>query len=368
MVDEQRSRYVGGSEGAPPVPPPGGYQGARRTGTALDAAAGLTAAPASVTHTVEKPKQPTSTLGLIALSVASLFAVLLLILLIGGGTDAIYGLTLLTLQLLVVGVVVAALVSRRGRTLGGIALVVALVFNVATIGAIGTLQAAASHDYDGTKTEEQKHEEAYPGVKGVPNSDVLRQPSLQEIQAQGDEIMADIRKRVTERFGYTWVKAGDGDVSPERNGYGGESMLSKYTSPTWTTAEPIQDNARKREVLAVVEDVLVEHGLFGFYVLNSAESGISDDMVAKLYGSADIEKQHTWEWYSDTYPEPLRFYANVFDLSKDATGEFRVQREAQHAQTGEPLEGLQLTVSARELLSEDDRAEFEDRLREYPDF
>lgn len=368
MVDEQRSRYVGGSEGAPPLPPPGGYQGARRAGTALDAAAGLPTAAASVTHTVEKTKEPVSTLGLIALLAAALFSVTLLILLIGRGTDAMYGVSLLVVQLIVAGVVIAALISPKGRKLGAIGLVVALLFNVATVGAIGTLQAAATHDYDGTKSEAQKHEEAHPGIRGVANYDILSQPSLEETQAQGDALMADIRTRLSDRFGYTWVKAGEADISPERNGYGGESMLSKYTSPTWTTAEPIQDNARKREVLAVAEEVLLEHGLFGFAVLNTADSGISADMVAKLYGSADVEKQHTWEWYSDTYPEPLRFYANVYDLSKDPTGEFRVQREAEHAQTGEPLEGLQLMIYARQLLSEDDRGEFEQRLEEYPDF
>lgn len=367
MVDEKRSRYVGGSEGAPPLPPPGGYQGARRSGTALDAAAGLPAAPASITHTDETTKHPTSGLGLAAIIAASLFAVTLLILLIGGGTDLMYGVSLLVVQLLVIGVVIAAIVSRRARMLGAIALVIALLFNLATIGAIGTVQAAARHDYEGTKSDEQKHEEAYPGIRGVPSSDILAQPSQEAVQAEGDALMADIRERITERFGYTWVKAGDGDVSPERNGFGGESMLSKYTSPTWTTAEPIQDNARKREVLAAAEDVLYEHGMLGFYVLNSADSGISEDMVAKLYGSADVEAQHTWEWYSDTYPEPLRFYANVYDLSKDPTGEFRLQREAQNAQTGEPLEGLQLMVYAPQLLSEDDRAEFEKRLEEYPD-
>lgn len=367
MVEQQRGRYVGGSEGAPPLPPPGGYHGARRTGTALDAAARLPVGAASVTHTVPKTKEPVSTLGLVALLAASLFAVTLLILLIGGGTDVMYSVSMLVVQLLVVGVVIAALVSAKGRMLGAVALIVAVLFNVATVGAIGSLQAAATHDYDGTKTEAQKHEEAYPGMRDVSNYDVLAQPSLEEVQAEGDALMADIRKRISDRFGYTWVKAGDGDVSPERNGYGGESMLSKYTSPTWTTAEPIQDNDRKREVLAVAEEVLYEHGLYGFYVLNTADSGISEDMVAKLYGSADIEKQHTWEWYSDAYPEPLRFYANVYDLSKDATGEFRVQREAQHAQTGEPLEGLQLMVFARQLLSDDDRAEFEKRLEDYPD-
>lgn len=366
MVDDRRSRYIGGSEGAPPLPPAGGYQGARRSGTAQGAAAVAAAPPVSVTHTEEASKQPRNMRGFAALIAASLFAVTLLILVIGGMTDLIYSVSLLVVQLLVIAVVIAALASRRGRMLGAIALVVTLLFNVATVGAIGSVQAAARQDYDGTKSEAQRHQEAYPGIKDVPNDAVLAQPSLEEVQAEGDELLADIRARVTEEFGYTWVEAGDVDISPERNGYGGESMLSSYTSPTWTTAEPVQDNDRKREVLAVVERMLYASGLNGFYVLNSVDSGISNDMVAKLYGSTDVEEQHTWSWIGDDYPDPLRLYANVYDLSNDATGEFRKRREAQQAQTGEPVEGLQLVVSARQLLSEGDRAEFEKRLEDYP--
>ena len=54
--------------------------------------------------------------------------------LIAGGTDILYGVTMFTLQLVVVGTIVAALFSARGRTLGAIALVVTVLFNVATVG------------------------------------------------------------------------------------------------------------------------------------------------------------------------------------------------------------------------------------------
>ncbi|UNK70810.1 hypothetical protein [Microbacterium sp. H1-D42] len=369
MVDHQRSRYVGGAEGAPPLPPAGGYHGARRAPAGLDAAAGLAPASGDVVFTAAtEGKKTSNAIGLVAIIAAGLFTIALLLLMGAGGTDALYGVSMLVVQLVVVGLIVAALLTPRGRMLGAIALAVTLVFNVATVGAMGALRSAATQAYDGTKSEQQRHEQAYPGVEGTSNYDVLNGPSLEQVQSEGDELMAQVRERVSERFGYTWVQAGSVDVSPERNGYGGESMLKRYTSTTWTTEQPVQDNDRKREIMQVVDEVLLERGMWELYALNEPGSGISDDMVAKLYGSADVDRQHTWEHYSDTYPEPLRFYVTTYDLSKDPTGEFHTEREAVAQQTGEPLEGVQLMILARQVLPEKDRAAFEEKLREYPGF
>jgi hypothetical protein len=370
MVEQQRSRYIGGAEGAPPLPPPGGYHGARRVQTSLDAAAGLPPASGDVTYTTgpHPQKKTVNTIGLVAISVTVLFILVLLLMMGAGGTDALYGASMLVVQLVVGGVIVAAVVTPRGRMLGAIALALTLVFNVATVGAMGALLSAATHTYDGTKTEEQKHAQGYPGMKDVANRDVLNGPSLEQVQAQGDQLMAEVRARLTARFGYTWRQSGKVDISPERNGYGGESMLRRYMSTSWTTEQPVQDIQRKREVMRVIDQVIAARSMAPLYPLNEPGSGISDDMVAKLYGSSDPARQHTWEYYSDTYPEPLRFYADVFDLSNDPTGEFRTQREAVRQQSGEPLEGLQLMVLAREVLPEADRAAYEEKLKDYPGF
>lgn len=369
MVEQQRSRYIGGAEGAPPLPPPGGYHGARRVPGALDAAAGLPPASGDLTYTsAPAEKKSVNTLGLVAISAAVLFVLVMLLMMGAGGTDALYGASMLVVQFVVIGVIIAALVTPRGRMLGTIALALTLVFNVATVGAMGALRSAATHAYDGAKTEQQKHEQGYPGMKGVANSDVLNGPSLEDVQAQGDQLMAEVRKRLTARYGYTWVQTGAVDISPERNGYGGESMLRRYTSTAWTTEQPVQDIQRKREVMRVIDEVLAERDMPQLYPLNEPGSGISDDMVAKLYGSSDPARQHTWEYYSDTYPEPLRFYADVLDLSNDPTGEFRTQREAVQQQLGEPLEGLQLIILAREVLPEADRSAYEEKLKDYPGF
>lgn len=364
MVDpeQQRARYVTNSDGAPPVPPPGGYRGARRV--PVPPAPGSTAVA-----TAEEGRAPSNALGWIALVSGILFAIILLGAFLAGGTDTIYGVTMLTLQLLVVAVVVAALVTRRGRRLGAVALSITLLLNTATVGAMGAVQTSASGNYEGAKTDEQRHEEAYPGIKDVSNSEILSQPSLEEVRESSEEALAAIRERLTEEFGYTWSEAGDEDLRPERNGYGGESMLVQYTSQKWGTNEPIQDYQRKLEVMDVIDEVLYEYDMWGIISLNdSSSSGLDEGMLEKLYGSADPRTQDVWEWYSDDYPGPRRFYATIYDTSQDASGEFLRSREAQAQRTGEPVEGLQIMFLAPQLLSEDDRAEYEERLEEYPGY
>lgn len=365
--EKQRARYVSGTEGAPPVPPPGGYRGARRPSGPVVQPTAFPGATGSATAEPEA-RTPANALGWVALVGGILFALVLLVTLAVGATDALYGITMITLQLVAVAVAVGALATRRGRTFGAVALAVALVVNVATIGGVSALRTSAAGGYQGMKSEEQKHEEAYPGIKGTDPQQILGQQSLEQVQADAEALFADIRARLTAEFGYQWVQVGDEDFRPERNGYGGESMLVEYTSAGWATTAPIQDYAQKLAVMDLIDDVIAAHGLAYLYSFNDEYSGIDPSMKAKLYGSEDPRAQHTWEYYTENYPDPLRFYANIYDLSQDPTGDFRTAREAQNARTGEPLEGLQLTVIASAVLSDADRAEFEEKLTEYPGY
>ena len=369
--EKQRARYVAGTEGAPPVPPPGGYRNARRQSGPVvqqQPAVPVPSGTATLSDAAAATKKPANALGWIALIAGILFALILLITLAVGATDVLYGVTMLALQLVIVAVMIGALFTARGRTLAAIALAITLVFNVATVGGLSALQTSASGSYDGMKTEEQKHEEAYPGIKGTDPQDALNQQSLEEVKTEADSLFADIRERVTAEFGYEWVQVGGEDLRPERNGYGGESMLIEYTSIGWATTEPIQDYSVKLQVMDVIDSVAAEHGLPSLYSFNGEYSGIDPSMIAKLYGSDDPREQHTWEYYTENYPDPMRFYANIYDLSNDPSGDFLKTREAQQARTGEPLEGLQMVVIASAVLSESDRAEFEEKLQEYPGF
>lgn len=366
--ERQRARYVAGTEGAPPVPPPGGYRNARR-GSEPQVAPQFPTFVSGGGGGFDEERQPANAIAWVALLGSILFAIVLLGTMLAGGTDLLYGVTMLAVQLVLVAVIIAAIVTKRGRMLGAIALVIAVLFNVATVGGLSALQSSASGNYDGVKTDEQKHAEAYPGIKGTENQDVLNQQSLEEVRAEAESLFADVRERLSAEFGYTWTQFADEDLRPERNGYGGESMLYEYGSTGWATNEPIQDYARKQEVMAVIDQVVQEHGLYGLYAFNdSSFSSLDPSLITKLYGSDDPRTQHTWESYTENYPDPLRFYATLYDLSNDSTGGFRAEREAQNARTGEPVEGLQLFVIASAVLSDDDRDEFEKKLQDYPGY
>ena len=118
--EKQRARYVAGSEGAPPVPPPGGYRNARRQAGPVVQHPGAPAMSGTATAAegASEEKKPANAFGWVALIVGILFALILLITLAVGATDALYGVTMLALQLVVVAVIIGALFTARGRTLG----------------------------------------------------------------------------------------------------------------------------------------------------------------------------------------------------------------------------------------------------------
>lgn len=368
--EKQRQRYIAGTEGAPPLPPPGGYRGAKRQQAPFVAPASPTAGySSSEKAAAATEKKPTSVFSRIVLVAASVFAAVLLIMMAAGGTDALYGLTMLALQLVIVGVVVATLFTSGGRMLGSIALVITLLFNVATVGGLSALRTSAAGSYDGVKSDEQKHQEAYPGIKGTDPQVALNQQSVEDVRAAAADLFADIRTQVTAQFGYEWVQVGDEDLRPERNGYGGESMLYEFATEGWATTEPIQDYDRKVAVMNLIDQIVVDHGLYGLYAFNDPSvSSIDPSTIAKLYGSDDPRTQHTWESYTQNYSDPLRFYSDIYDLSNDQDGSFARTRDAQNARTGEPVEGLQIVVIASAVLSDADRDEFTKKLEEYPGF
>lgn len=363
MVTDRRlteggSRYVSNSEGAPPLPPPGGYRAAQRRGADETHLADPRGAASSA------PRR-TNAIGWIALGAAIVFAFLLLVLLGIGVTDVIYGPTILALQLALVGAVVAALVTAKGRMLGFIALAVVLLFNVATVGGLAALRTSVTGAYDGGKTEEQRLWEAYPGIKDRDPRSILGSPSLEEVRSRSERVLTAVRERLTAEHGLEWVQVTDEALRPERNGYGGESMLVQFTSPQWMTTTPVTGDAHKRAVMATINEVLLEQGFWDLYAFNEPSSGIDPAVVEKMYGAVEPRDQVVWEWYSDNYPDPARFYADIIDLANDDTGEYRTAREAQSARTGEPLEGLSLTMLADQLLSVERRDAFEEALGRY---
>lgn len=365
MVNEDQrgsAQYVSKSDGAPPLPPAGGYRGASRI--VRETAVADAPAPTE-TATLERPRLRTHWLGWTALGVAVAFAVVLVVLVVLGATDALFGVTALVAQLLVVGAVVAALVTPRARRLGAVALAVALLGNVATIGGVGTLQASASGSYDPQKTPRQEHWESYPGVEDYTEQEILAQPSLEEERQRTEQAFAEAREALSDEFGYTWTRISDEYLRPERNGHGGESMLVSAQFESWSTNEPIHDLTRKREALETVSEALEANGLPPMIALNEGYGSVPESSMRHLYGSENPDEQAVWEWGTAVWGSPTQYYAVLTDLSRDPTGDFRDAAEAQRKDSGAPLEGLTLQAIASPVLSEDDVDEFRDRMRDY---
>ena len=347
-----RSLYSGGSEGAPPSPPPGGYRGARRV---------TPVAPPVVSE--PPPKVRPSLLSWLALGAAAVFGFVLLGMWGAGATDAIYAAATVAFQVAVAIAVVAALAAPRGRAVGPIALALVLLVNVGTIGA-----ASAVGHHPGSASETADPEEdfwaAYPGIRGQTESEILARTSLEVAAGQGDALMAAIRARLSREYGVEWVQGVGSATRTERNGYGGESMLVQFTSVTWATTEPVTDYDLKLEMMGTIDEVLEEYGFWGMVPFNDPDSGFDPAYIERLYGSTSPRTQALWEWYTDNEPEPILFYAHIYDLTFD-DGRFRAAREAQVAGSNEPLEGLLLSVLIPEVLSEADVEEFRERMQAY---
>jgi hypothetical protein len=157
-----------------------------------------------------------------------------------------------------------------------------------------------------------------------------------------------------------------GTLRNERNGYGGESMLKTYDSDNWATVQPITDHDTKLAVMDVIDEVLSDYDFRYLYPLNDPATGFDPAYLERFYGSDDVRTQRIWEWASSSYSTPAILYVNITDLTHDADGSFRARREGQVGTSGEPIEGLRLSILANEVLSEADVAEFTERMLDYP--
>lgn len=366
MVSEEHSgaEYVSNSEGAPPLPPAGGYRGASRASRAfLQQAEEETERTETVT--LDRPRRRPHWLGWVALGAAIVFGVVLAVLVLIGAASAVYGVTALVVQLLVAAAVIAALIVPRARRLGIAALAVALVANVATLGGVGALQVASAGSYVDEKSPAQQHRQGFPGVDGYSEEEILAQPSLEEERAEVEALFADIRDALSAEYGVTWTKTGTEEARPERNGRGGESMLLGVVFDSWTTNEPVHDLAQKEAMLDTVAEVVMDHGYPAPFPLNENDGTFPESQMAHLYGSSDPSEQAIWERASWDGWSPTIVRATITDLSRDPTGDFRRTAEAQRERPGDPIEGLTLLATSSPLLSEQDVDEFKDRMRAY---
>lgn len=363
MVDG--TNYVSNSEGAPPLPPKGGYHGASRVAQSSQLAEASSEAHLT-TATIAKPQRKNHWLGWAALGTAALFALTLGVLLLVGTTGAIFSLTALVVQLIVAALVVAALVTKRARRLGLAALTVALLMNVATIGSIGALQVASNGSYGTDKSPVEQYSQGFPGVEGYSKEEILAAPTLEQERNNIAAVFAAVRDELTAQYGVTWTQTGAEDRRHMRNGRGGESMLYTVTFDSWTTNEPIHDLELKEAMFNTATDVLSGFGFYSPLILNQNDGTIPEAQMENLYGSIYPEDQVLWTRVSwENWNTPSAVYLEVTDLSRDETGDFRRSAEARRANPSDPIEGFSLAALSEPLLSEKDIDEFKERMQAY---
>ncbi|WP_221584728.1 hypothetical protein [Microbacterium sp. G2-8] len=361
--------YIAADAGAPPLPPPGGYRGERRF---PDDPTRIPLAPSAPQPSRPRRSAPSHPLGWGALGAVIVFALVMTGLLVSGEGHQLVSATMLVVQLIILALVIGSLFVPRARLLAGAALTIALVCNIGTMGATSALVSTVTGDYDGTMTPEERERVAYPGIKDMNPDAILSHGSLEQTQQSIDELSQEIRDRLSAEYGVTWVQISEAQARPERNGYGGESMLQRYIAPTWRTEQAVQDPTEKAAMMRTIDEVLYADGAYySLYPLN--EGGNMDEAsLEALYGSADPATQAVWEYGTSEIdgdgaygPSPTLMWAIITDLSNDPTGDFRAAEEAT-VDPGEPIEGLDLVFQAPERLSENDVDEFERRIADSP--
>lgn len=354
------NKYLGNDDGAPPLPPKGGYRGAKRAKSPE-----LPAGAPVPTRTPEESKAlKRKWIGIGSFVAAIIFGVVLLIVMVSGGSHALYTFNMLALQFAVLALILVALVSPGARAWGSAALAVTLVANIATIGAAGALTSAQTGNYENLKTDKQKFWEKYPGIKGDDASYVLQGPTVEELRTESETVSQQIKDRLSTDFGFTWATPAAEMERPIRNGYGGESWFFTYTSEKNMTNEAVHGEVDKLAVLAAINDVVANTEYGELYAMN--EPGYrSDDVLEQIYGSADPAEQVIWEYYSSSWETPLAMYVTFVDLSKDETGKFRTERESWQQKSGEQLEGVSIYFVSTATISEDDIDAFETLMKDY---
>ncbi|MGI6878282.1 hypothetical protein [Microbacterium sp. gxy059] len=363
--------YLASRVGAPPVPPPGGYRGVRRFPS--DPSQLPPPGAPAVPPRASAPRPRAHPLGWIALIGVLLFVLVLLLVALSAGPGGVFSTGMLIGQLIVVGLVAAGLCVRRARLVASIALTVALLANIGTVGAASAALAPLSPAPFAGGAERAGPGAVYPGKHDVDPTTVLEAAPLEETQAEGDALMAEVREALSDRFGVTWVQTTDPITRYERNGYGGESLLQEYRGAMWATEQPVQGYEHKLAVIDEINRVLAasEHYPPMFALNDPTQSRQDDEVLEQFYGTTDPRTQAVWEWVTSRdyvlsstghVARPPLFYATITDLSNDPTGEFRRGADG----TDAPPEGLQLLFLAREQLSEDDRAAFEEGTRGGP--
>lgn len=209
----------------------------------------------------------------------------------------------------------------------------------------------------------------YPGTKYDDPREILAAPSLEEVTERADAFTEAFKERLGEEYGLLWQQEYEGSLRLGGNGYDGDSMLYDYSGPNWLGAGVVRDTDAREHIVAVFQELSAEFGAEDFYIANDlyTDSGDKESAISQ-FGSATRSKQALWSANADNYGiGGLAMYLDVYDSTiptdKEFTGDY--YSRVIELEDGDATLFITLRLSAYSLLSEDDREEFTERIRQY---
>lgn len=209
----------------------------------------------------------------------------------------------------------------------------------------------------------------YPGTAYDDPREILAAPSKEDVIAESERFIAEFRGLIEEEYDVVWIQDWEGDLSVQGNGYDGDSMLYRYSSPNWIGAAVSSDRGAREHIIELFTALTEKYGAEDFYLANDLYTDDGDaEWANSQFGSTDRGKQALWSASASNYSlAGIDMNLDVYDSSvpthKDFDGAYWAQVVEMDGKTATLF--INLRLSAGDLLPVDDRDEFTERIRQF---
>ena len=209
----------------------------------------------------------------------------------------------------------------------------------------------------------------YPGQRAGDAQRTLAAPSKEQVVAQNTALLAELRAAVDDEVTVSWLEHGSTIERPLENAWGAPSLLRDSQSPRWYTTEPISGQKLKQRLVERVSEVLSDHGFQDPQLMNDPETTFyPPKSIERLYGGSKLDTQVVWELKASSFEDAyIDVTVTITDFSKDKTGEFAADAEADAERLDLPVSSIAMTLTSHALLSASDAPAFRERAAPFED-
>lgn len=196
----------------------------------------------------------------------------------------------------------------------------------------------------------------HPGDAYTDDAEILSAPTPEEVEEREQRLFAEIEAALTDHYGFQWSERGESGWNEHPgNGYGGESWLVTYNSPTRVSDGVPADKEAWRELLRLIDEVLAEDGFQDLLLHHEApaftDSPKAAEELQEWFGTTDPEK--FWQWTADALGNSQWVSVTLTNVSEDVTG------QADQAHQEDELPGRAVTIDyGATTIPEEERDEF----------